>query len=163
MNVLELFQYMKRHFTYNQSNGNFYTLIPQSNVNKVGDMVGRVQSNGYVRISIKRKFYQGHRLVWLWHNNSMPKTGIDHINNIKNDNRIENLRPADQVLNARNVRKARNTSKTGVLGVMMVRSKYVSAINCNGKVTHLGTFNTIDEASEAYWRAKATMHPGAII
>lgn len=163
MNDIELLKYMQKHFAYNKENGNFYTVIPQSARNKVGDMVGRVQSNGYVRISIKRKFYQAHRLVWLWHNNSIPSVGIDHINNIKHDNRIENLRPADQALNSRNVRKARRNSRTGVLGVRIKNNKYTAAICCNGKIEWLGTYTTAEEASAAYWRAKSKLHCGAII
>jgi len=163
MNDFDLLQYMQKHFSYNDQDGHFYTVVPQANCNKIGDMVGRVQSNGYVRISIKRKFFQAHRLVWLWHNNIMPATGIDHINNIKSDNRIQNLRLADQSLNARNVRKARSTSKTGMLGVVVSGSKFAAVITHNGKTTWLGSYKTIDQASEAYWRAKATLHSGAII
>jgi hypothetical protein len=163
MNDFDLLQYMQKHFSYNYQDGNFYTVVPQANRNKIGDMVGRVQSNGYVRISIKRKFFQAHRLVWLWHNKIMPAIGIDHINNVKSDNRIQNLRLADQSLNARNVRKARSTSKTGTLGVVASGSKFAAVITHDGKTTWLGSYETIADASEAYWRAKATLHSGAII
>jgi len=51
---------------------------------------------GYIIIKINRKDYQAHRLAWLYEYGNFPKQTIDHINRIKTDNRICNLRDVSQ-------------------------------------------------------------------
>jgi hypothetical protein len=57
---------------------------------------------GYGRIYINRLGYYSHRLAWLYVYGEWPKQQIDHINRIRNDNRICNLRdvsPAENMAN----------------------------------------------------------------
>jgi hypothetical protein len=49
--------------------------------------------------------YYAHRLAWLWWFGEWPEGGLDHINRIRNDNRIDNLREATRSENQRNRRK----------------------------------------------------------
>lgn len=67
-----------------------------------GMRVGTVLRNGYRRVHYKGKNYPEHRLVWVWHTREMPKGHIDHINRIRDDNRIENLRDVSPLENAKN-------------------------------------------------------------
>lgn len=55
-----------------------------------------VTSNGYYRVQLYKnsigKFYLVHRLVWEAFNGQIPKNmQVNHINEIKSDNRLENL------------------------------------------------------------------------
>jgi hypothetical protein len=57
-------------------------------------------SLGYVQIKISGKLYHAHRLAWLYVYGYMPEKEIDHINRIRDDNRIANLREATSQLNS---------------------------------------------------------------
>lgn len=62
--------------------------------------------NGYVRYNLKGKLYSAHRLVYETFVGSIPQgMVIDHINGIKDDNRLENLRCISQSENAINAQK----------------------------------------------------------
>ena len=77
---------------------------------------------------------------------------VDHINGDGLDNRRSNLRLVDNRLNARN-RRTRRDSSTGARGVERIGAKYRARINVSGKHIHLGVFETLDEAKQAYARA----------
>ena len=79
---------------------------------------------------------------------------IDHINGIRTDNRIENLRVVDKSGNAQNVRYKG-------YWLQKASGKYLTAIKLRGKTKHLGSFATEAEAREAYLTAKRELHPYA--
>ena len=61
--------------------------------------------NGYIRCRLNKKFYQKHRIIvqqFIPNDDRKNKTQIDHINHIKTDNRIENLRWTTPSQNNRN-------------------------------------------------------------
>ena len=103
-----------------------------------GDVLGTINSNGYLTASVNGKVYRVHRLIYLWHNGYMPSQ-IDHINRVRDDNRIENLRPCTTQENSYNKKV---TSESGVKGVHWHKqiSRWVASIRANGRNIHLGTF-----------------------
>jgi hypothetical protein len=66
-----------------------------------GRLLGSKTWSGYLRTVVKRREYKLHRLVWLWvHGEHVPENmTIDHINGVKTDNRISNLRVVTQLRN----------------------------------------------------------------
>ena len=66
-----------------------------------GDRVGSITEKGYIYTKIKGKPYKVHRLIYIYHYGEIVHQ-IDHINNIKDDNRIENLRDIPQSENQMN-------------------------------------------------------------
>lgn len=106
--------------------------------------------NGYLMGTFMLKHYLSHRVAFAIHFGYWPLTGLDHINGIKTDNRICNLREADHAENARN-QKTSVRNSTGVLGVSYdkARGKYFACIRANGRSICLGRFNSIEEASAA--------------
>lgn len=116
-----------------------------SNV-KAGSIAGNQRQDGYIDIGIKGKLIRSHRLVWLWHHGFMPEF-IDHINGIRNDNRIENLRVATRTQNQMNIGKRSNNS-TGVTGVTWHKAakKWMASIQSNKKLKYLGLFEKFDDA-----------------
>lgn len=75
---------------------------------------------------------------------------VDHINQVRLDNRRSNLRPATRSQNAINRGKTK-ASKTGYKGVFKVKSgKFVAAIRANYTLYHIGTYKTAEEAAVVY-------------
>ena len=62
---------------------------------------GSVNSDGYVCLMWEGKKVQAHRLAWFLTYGYWPRV-IDHINRVRTDNRIENLREVTHKENQRN-------------------------------------------------------------
>lgn len=97
----------------------------------------------YRRITIGKKSYLEHRLIWIYHYGDIPQNMvIDHINQIKYDNRIENLRLATLSLNRS------NNSCTNVLFNKKAKvKKYISSVKYNGKLLQK-SFDNYDDAKK---------------
>lgn len=81
--------------------------------------------NGYYAISLSGKPVYIHRLLAInFINNNNNETQVDHINRIKTDNRIENLRWVNYSQNAlnKNVSKLNTSGHTGITYVFDKRS-----------------------------------------
>ena len=76
---------LKEIFTYDKSTGIFFRV-------KGTRKVGYVNTKGYIRISVDGKGYFAHHLAWLYVYGIFPETTIDHINHVRTDNSIDNLR-----------------------------------------------------------------------
>jgi hypothetical protein len=104
---------------------------------------------GYTRIKVMGVTVAAHRLAWAFANGRWPAKQIDHINGVRNDNRICNLREATAFENARN-RVSHKLTKTGFKGVYAMGKKFQASCKVAKAVHHLGTYSTAEEASEAY-------------
>lgn len=144
---------IKNYLSYDPLTGIFTRLKIHSNKGShtrlIGKPTGNKSSNGYIQICVKRKNYPAHRLAWFFVHGVYPDTYLDHINGIKDDNRIENLRLSDPSSNMKNRRKNNNNS-SGANGVYSTESgKWRARIKINGELQNLGTFDTFEEALAA--------------
>jgi hypothetical protein len=167
MSNVELIDYLKNNYLYDKETGRFIVLKSRGffdgkDGKNIGKPAGWQQKNGYLRMSIKGKFYQAHRLVWLLFNGDMPKNYIDHINGQKNDNRIENLRDVTQQENTQNIKTARKNNKSGYLGVTKNKNLYQASIWVNGNNKKIGLYKTGIEAHQAYLKEKSILHEGFV-
>lgn len=149
---------------YDQTTGIFTWKVARGCAAK-GTPAGAVMGNGYIGIRIDGVRYLAHRLAWLLIHGAWPQGEVDHINGNRYDNRIENLRDVPRSLNQQNQTRAQSSNKTGALGVSKADAKgrFRARIFSNGKQHHLGTFKTVEEASQAYVSAKRQMHQGGVI
>ena len=116
-----------------------------------GDPVGTRDRVGYWIVSHKGVRYPAHRVVWLIATGEDPgEYEIDHIDRNKSNNRISNLRLCTRGENVRNT----VTNYTGVQ--KLPNGRYRARFSYENKRISLGVFNTFEEASEAYKRAKAS-------
>lgn len=109
--------------------------------------------DGYIRIRIGGKLELAHRLAWNMTYPGNPLTDaeqIDHINHIRTDNRICNLRKVTNTENSRNSSIGRNNT-SGALGVWLDkrRNKWIAEIKVDRKKIHLGQFSELSDAVKA--------------
>ena len=121
-------------------------------VNKrTGKKAGTIRKDGYTVINVNSKFYLAHRIIWEMHYGAIPDDcQIDHINHIRSDNRIINLRLVNNVLNSRN-RRITDKNKSGIVGVNWdtKRNRWRVTIMVNYKSIHVGYFLELSEATKA--------------
>ena len=95
--------------------------------------ISRLTTRGYLVARVDDSDWFVHRLIWLLEGNELPQDSeelnIDHINQIKTDNRIENLRVVTKLDNLRN-RPTRKDNTTGYIGVSLHKpnGKFRSAV-----------------------------------
>lgn len=94
--------YLKHILSYIPETGKFYWKIAKSSKTIVGKEAGTLHPNGYIYIRIDGFGFRAHRLAWFYVYKEWPKLEIDHINQIKTDNRICNLRDVTSKENQNN-------------------------------------------------------------
>ena len=130
----------------------------------VGDLLGTQRKrDGYIVIGIDKITHQAHRLAWFYTHGVWPKQQIDHINGVRNDNRISNLRDVDSSLNMQNQVTGSKSKLVPLLGVTRhAGGKYQASITVLGKAKYLGLHKTPELAQEAYLEAKRVLHAGYV-
>jgi len=128
------------------------------NTRYAGDVAGTVRPDGYTKITIDYVQLYAHQIVWLIETGNFVEK-LDHDNTDRSDNRIANLRPADNAQNAWNTGKPKNNT-TGYKGVSVCKrtGKFLAQITVRGKCHRLGRYLTAEEAYEAYCKAAAELH-----
>lgn len=118
---------------------------------KPGMVAGSKYTNGYVGIRVGKQRYSAHRLAWFYVYGHWPNGDIDHINMVRDDNRIANLREATVSQNMANISTPKHNS-SGYKGVYYDKHncKWVANIQVDGKRRYLGRFSDKEDAAEAY-------------
>jgi hypothetical protein len=108
---------------------------------------GTKRKEGYIVIQLNKTQYYAHRLIWTLLNGDIPNDRhIDHINRVKDDNNISNLRLVTDRENALN--KVSKPSNTGIYGVSKDRNYYKVSFTIEGKSIHVGNFKDLNKAKE---------------
>jgi len=135
-----------------------YTYCPVSG--ELKGVYGKVITNkdryGYIECRVycatKPFFILGHRLAWYLHYGHLPVNSIDHIDGVRSNNKIENLRDVTAQQNQWNHTKAKGYYWN------KPANKFCAQIRINGKTKHLGVFQTEQKARNAYLKAKEIYH-----
>ena len=138
---------LKHLVSYEKETGQFEWLNPtRKGLKTIG-----TNHQGYLRIRIDGKKYMAHRLAWFYTYGSWPVDQIDHINGVKSDNRIANLREATNPENCRN-KALTCRNKSGYKGVHFDAdsNKWRASCRVNGKLVNIGRFAKVEDASNAY-------------
>lgn len=124
-------------------------------IRRFGRRAGSVNPAGYVVLRVGRprdRLYQAHRIAWLITHGRWPAVEIDHVNGVKDDNRLDNLREATIVEN--------NYNNGGYRGDRTLKGAYqnesgnwYAAIRQGKKLRYLGLFESEAAAHGAYCSA----------
>ena len=110
---------------------------------------GYTNQRGYCKVRVDQVLYFRHRLIWKMLKGYDPDI-IDHINGVPGDDRIENLQNTTQRHNTQKSLTATVRKIQLPLGVHPCKSRFRARIHVNGRVTHIGTYDTPAEAAQAY-------------
>ena len=145
------------HQIFEYKDGNLYYKKQTSPNSKIGKKVGSLTNRGYLSTTIKSKFYLLHRLIFMMFYGYIPEQ-IDHINGIRIDNNIENLRDSEN-RNQQNA-KLRKDNKSGIKNVYWFKelNKWKVDISVNGKRKHIGVFEDIELAELVAKEARSKYH-----
>ena len=146
-------EHVRAIFSYNQITGLLYRLVC-NNWRWIGLCPPSHNSYGYKQVCVNNRNYLMHRVIWLYVHGVWPEKQVDHINGIRDDNRLCNLRLASHLDNCHN---RASTGKSGVVGVSWHKrhDKWIASIKCKGRSVHLGYFNTKPQAKRARKKAEA--------
>lgn len=156
---------MRRRFSYDPETGRIERRVRSGNA-PAGAQAERL-NRGYwvVRVPPSSEI-AAHRLGWALHYGTWPAHDLDHINGVKTDNRLCNLRDVPRLINLQNRRTASVNSTTGLLGVSPSRQRdgyFRADIHIKRKQILLGHFPTKEMAYQAYLTAKRSMHEGCTL
>lgn len=129
---------------------------------RAGDPCGSSSSDGYWRCHIDGRQYLSHRLVWEYHNGSIPAgMDVEHIDRDRSNCKLSNLRLATRSQNMQNT-AAHKDSSTGFKGVSKERNSYHAYVNLNGKRYSAYTA-TLEAAVEWVRKKREELHDSEFV
>jgi hypothetical protein len=142
---------LREAFDYNSDSGQLTWIGVNSRM--LGKRAG-CSSGRYRKVCICGVRIFEHRVIWALVHGEWPDDEIDHIDRDGNNNRLSNLRQSDRSKNCAN----RSVFKNNRLGVACVKEVKTGAfqarVQSGGNRVTLGTFQTLDAATDAVREAK---------
>lgn len=131
---------------YDQNTGHLWW--NQVRKKSLKDKPAGADQHGYVRLIVDGEKLYAHRLAWFYVHGEWPEHEIDHINRVRNDNRIKNLRCVTRMQNGCNMPRPRDNT-SGFIGVSWAKRErlFEAYITVNRRRMNLGYFK---RAAEAY-------------
>ena len=168
-------EYLKECLNYNPETGVFtWKERPEKHFKRNRDfkmwntmykftVAGSPSAKGYIRIRLLGRDFFAHRLAWLYVYGTFPNNQIDHKDQNKKNNRIDNLRDATNQINSHNITNAMIGNRSSLRGVKTYSyGKYQARICVDGVIINLGMFDTPQQAHAKYLEAKRKLHKGFI-
>ena len=150
---------LKEYMDYEPDTGVFTWKRHRSQTATKGTQVKCKDPKGYIILGWNRRNYRAHHIAWWWITGEMPGGELDHINNIRHDNRFSNLRKASSTQNNHNKLKP-VTNTSGVKGVNWhkYRGAWAARITVDGARIQLGYFTDLESAEKIIRAAREKLH-----
>ena len=135
-------------FRYEPSSGKVFRKVFTSSRGAAGTEVNNYcKKEKYYRVMVDGKGYQLHRIIMLLVNGELSDDmQVDHINHIRTDNRLDNLRLVPLIENNKN-KSLDKRNVTGYSGVRLLKNgSYTVHVSYKGKEKYLGTYRDLEEA-----------------
>ena len=142
---------LTRLFDYDPLTGILTNRITRGSTAKAGDQAGYMTPKGYRMVQLNGHAYYVSRLVWFYVHEEWPPEDIDHINGIKHDDRLANLRLATRTHNIHNQNRLSRANKSGHPGVYFRKgeTKWRASMGYSGKKYYMGMHAEKDDAIKA--------------
>jgi hypothetical protein len=142
----ELTEELRKKYAYDPATG-IVTFLQKSGGANIGDVCVSKSCRGYLRLKHKGMDLRAHRVVWAIYYGVWPIMALDHINRVRDDNRIANLREATAAEN--NANSSRVVKLKPIKGgVYFLRTGKTSPwISQDYRGKRIGHFRTKDEAT----------------
>ena len=125
---------------------------------RIGNKVGIIHTNGYLRTRVNGLLQSNHRLIFLWHHGYMPKI-VDHIDGNKLNNKIDNLRVANNTQNQQNAKiNIKSTSGYKNVSLCPQTKKWAVKISVDGLRKTIGRFDDVELADLVAQEARKKYH-----
>ena len=150
---------LKELLDYNPQTGSFTWKVHRHRT-QPGDVAGSTSKiTGYVTIRVCGYLYQAHRLAWFYVHGKWPDAEVDHVNRIRTDNRIGNLRDASSTQNSCNS-SMRSDNTSGAKGVFWSKKskKWHARVGFKSRHYNLGFYKSLDEAKAVVAEARKRIH-----
>lgn len=153
---------LRDRWMYHPDEGHFTAVKSKHARWPVGRVIGGKDAyhcpKGYIYVNVMGVSVAAHRLAWFYVHGRWPTEQVDHVNHIRDDNRIVNLRECTNAENRQNIRPE-GYGSSGYLGVYeRDNGRWMAKIIVNGKMTYLGLFDSAEDANAAYLQAKERVH-----
>lgn len=141
---------LKRVLKYDPETGLWTNRVWRGGRAAAGMITGNLNTDGYVQICYKGKFYMSSRLAYFYMTGKWPRHEMDHKDLDHQNNRWKNLRPATDSQNQMN-RSVQQNNRSGQRGVFRRKDlkKWGAYIAKNKKRRWLGVFNLKRDAIAA--------------
>lgn len=155
---------LNRALTYDAHTGDLRWRERRGSRAPRGAVAGGLSAAGYWYVRVDGVMRPAHRVVWALAHGTAPTGDIDHINGVRSDNRLANLRDVTHAENGQNRSTPHPTNVSGFIGVTWRPERpehraWEARIYLRGQCKFLGRFPTAEMAHDVYVAAKRELHP----
>ena len=149
-------EYARQILAYDKQTGDFTWKVRTGRRAKIGAKATVIQK-GRNTVTLMGTRFQASNVAWLYVYGEWPNFEVDHRDQNKFNDAIDNLRPSNTSKNMMNRGKTK-ANKTGFKGVCKQRNGFVAWIGIDYVNYYLGKYPTAELAGEAYRRAANLIH-----